>query len=87
MLTIQSHPPQSTVTTLTIDLAELPELSFVRRLAFALSLVLITSVEPRPLPNRTPLDRRARLARHERAARAQRERLAERELFTTIPRR
>lgn len=81
MITIESHPPQSTVTTVTIDLAQLPELSLVRRIALALSLVLITSVEPRP-----SRDRKLR-ARLERLARSERERLNERLLLSTIPRR
>jgi hypothetical protein len=81
MITIESHPPQSSVTTVTIDLAQLPELGFVRRLALALSLVLITSVEPRPLSTRIARARSEWLQRNER------ERLSERLLLTTVPRR
>jgi len=81
MITIESHPPQSTVTTLTIDLAELPKLNLARRLALAFSLVLITSVEPRPVSEPVVRDRLEWLARSER------ERLAERLFLTTVPRR
>ncbi|GAA4168259.1 hypothetical protein [Gryllotalpicola koreensis] len=81
MITIESHPPQSTVTTVTIDLTELPQLGIIRRLALALSLVLITSVEPRP--SRRP----ARSADLDRLARIERERQAELMLLSTIPRR
>ena len=81
MITIESHPPQSTVTTLTIDLAELPKLNLARRLTLAFSLVLITSVEPRQ--RRTPQHH----DHLEWLARTERERLAERLLLSTIPRR
>lgn len=81
MITIESHLPHSTVTTLTIDLAELPKRNLARRVALAFSLVLITSVDPRPRP--IPTQQRGL----ERLARAERERLAERLLLSTIPRR
>lgn len=84
MITIASPPPQSSVTTVTIDLAELPQLGFTRRLALALSLVLITSVDPRPTRARQRPEHHARL---EWLARSERERLTERLLLSTVPRR
>jgi hypothetical protein len=83
MINIQTHPPQSTVTTLTIDLVELPELSLGRRVALALSLVLITSVEPRKArkPARDPELRRLAGLHIDERARREREQLAERVLL------
>jgi len=78
---IESHPPQPSVTTVTIDLAELPRLSAVRRLALRLSLALMTRVEPH-------VEFEAELLmRRERTARAERERLMELLWLSTVPRR
>jgi hypothetical protein len=87
MNAIQSHPPQQvvtttvTATTLTIDLAELPQLGLARRLALRICLALIVRAG-HPATRETV--RRGRL---EWLARSERERLAERLLLSTIPRR
>lgn len=81
MITIESPPPQSSVTTVTIDLAQLPELSTYRRLALRFSLALMTRIEQQVTRERILHSRAEWLERFER------ERLAERQLLLTIPRR
>jgi hypothetical protein len=82
MITIvESHPPQQRVTTVTIDLAELPKLSLGRRLVLRLSLALMTRVEPQVAHE----SRRRALIEHN--ARSERERLMERLYLSTVPRR
>jgi hypothetical protein len=80
VITIDSHPPQS-LTTVTIDLAQLPRLSLASRLALRLSLALISRVEWRATHEEQ------RRARFEHLARSERERLTERLLLTTMSRR
>lgn len=81
MHTIESPPRRRTVTTVTIDLAQLPELSTIDRLALRFSLALITRIEQGAARDRL------RHAHAERFAQAERERLAERVFLLNIPRR
>lgn len=82
MITIvESHPPQQRVTTVTIDLAELPKLNLARRLVLRLSLALMTRVEPQPVHE----SRLRALIEHD--ARMERERLMQLLYLSTVPRR
>jgi len=84
---IESHPPQPSVTTVTIDLTELPRLSPARRLALRLSLALMTRVEPRVELDAELVTEHELLTRRERAARLERERLMQLLWLSTVPRR